>query len=154
MTNLVERLNYELQAITQIIDQTQKFYQQFIQDNDSLYEEALISAIAFNLHSFYTGIERIFEAIAKQIDQYQPSGSNWHKQLLTQMIVEVPDIRPGIISATTYETLDELRRFRHVVRKIYAYELDPNLILSLAQQSMAIFPVFKQEINSFLQTLN
>jgi hypothetical protein len=77
--DLVERLNYELQAITQIIAQTQKFYQQLIQDNDSLYEEALISAIAFNLHSFYTGIERIFEAIAKQIDQYQPSGSNWHK---------------------------------------------------------------------------
>ena len=70
------------------------------------------------------------------------------------MIVEVPDIRPGIISATTYEMLDELRRFRHVVRKIYAYELDRNLILSLSQQSMAIFPVFKQEINSFLQTLN
>ncbi|OKH17691.1 hypothetical protein [[Limnothrix rosea] IAM M-220] len=153
MTKLAERLNYELEAMTQIIEQTQQFLTQSKQEQNPIYQNALTSAIAFNLHSFYTGVERIFEAIAKQIDQYQPSGSNWHKQLLNQMLTEVPDIRPAIISENTYETLDELRRFRHVVRKIYAYDLDQELILSLAEKSINVFSPFKQDIHSFALTL-
>jgi ribosomal protein L31 len=138
MTQLAERLHYELKAMTQIIKQTEQFIKQLTQETNPIYQEALTSAIAFNLHSFYTGVERIFEAIAKQIDQYQPSGSNWHKQLLNQMLIEVPNIRSAVISENTYKTLDELRQFRHVVRKIYAYDLDKELIFPLATKSRAI----------------
>ena len=34
-----------------------------------MYQNALINSIALNLHGVYTGIERIFEVIAKKIDQ-------------------------------------------------------------------------------------
>jgi hypothetical protein len=153
MTPLPERLNHELEAMTRSIERIQQFLTQFQQETNPIYQEAFTSAIAFNLHSFYTGVERIFEAIAKQIDQYQPSGSNWHKQLLNQMLMEVPDIRPAVISSTIYDTLDELRRFRHVVRKIYAYEVDPDLMISLAEKTIKNFPDFQRDIQHFLQTL-
>jgi hypothetical protein len=153
MTPLPERLNHELEAMTRSIERIQQFLTQFQQETNPIYQEAFTSAIAFNLHSFYTGVERIFEAIAKQIDQYQPSGSNWHKQLLNQMLMEVPEIRPAVISSTIYDTLDELRRFRHVVRKIYAYEVDPDLMISLAEKTIKNFPDFQRDIRHFLQTL-
>ena len=43
------------------------------------------TAIASILHSFYTGIEKIFVAIAKEIDQNIPSDKNWHNKLLNQI---------------------------------------------------------------------
>ena len=53
-----------------------------------------------------------------------PQGFNWHQVLLEQMTNEIPDIRPAVISEVTYEALDEYRGFRHVVRNIYAFQLD------------------------------
>jgi len=150
MISLAERLNNELEEIKVIVDQTQKFIQRLSQEQDDIAKAALSSAIAFNLHSFYTGAERIFETIAKQVDQYQPSSANWHRQLLDQMLVELPDLRPPIISENTYLVLEELRRFRHVVRTIYAYQLEEERVLSLAEQALPIFPSLQEDIHRFL----
>ena len=34
------------------------------------------------LHDFYTGIEKIFESIAKEVDNRLPMGEEWHSELL------------------------------------------------------------------------
>ncbi|MGK7954751.1 MAG: hypothetical protein AB4063_05755 [Crocosphaera sp.] len=44
-------------------------------------------AIALCLQSFYTGVERIFQFIARFIDYLEPTGANWHQQLLEQRIL-------------------------------------------------------------------
>lgn len=33
------------------------------------------------LHDFYTGIEKIFENIAKEVDRRLPMGEDWHSEL-------------------------------------------------------------------------
>lgn len=48
-------------------------------------QEAYLDSVALNLHSFYAGIERLFEIIAKRIDPTLPSGETWHRDLLRQM---------------------------------------------------------------------
>ncbi|MBW2154425.1 MAG: hypothetical protein JRH18_22510 [Deltaproteobacteria bacterium] len=53
-------------------------------------DEDYLGSVAFDLHSFYQGVERIFEAIAKSIDRTVPSGDRWHKSLLAQMTEEIP----------------------------------------------------------------
>jgi len=49
------------------------------------------------LHDFYTGTEGIFEAIANTIDKRIPTGINWHKELLNQMVLDIPGLRTHII---------------------------------------------------------
>jgi hypothetical protein len=49
------------------------------------------------LHDFYTGIEKIFESIAKEVDHRLPMGEEWHSELLHQMTLDIPGLRPQVI---------------------------------------------------------
>jgi hypothetical protein len=41
--------------------------------------------VALNLHGFYTGVEQIFENIARTIDGGLPSGAEWHTSLVHEL---------------------------------------------------------------------
>jgi hypothetical protein len=77
-----------------------------------------LDSVALNLHGFYTGIERLFELIARHIDESVPSDKNWHRSLLKQMTENYKNYRPAVISQSIFFELDEFRRFRHVVRNV------------------------------------
>ena len=47
------------------------------------------------LHDFYSGIERVFRRIADEVDGGVPQGEQWHRQLVTDMTLEIPGVRPG-----------------------------------------------------------
>lgn len=79
--------------------------------------------VALNLHGFYTGIEHIFEDIARTLEKSVPAGAEWHADLLTQMAGEIEGVRPAVISHETRTCLDEYRGLRHVVRNVYAFNL-------------------------------
>jgi hypothetical protein len=76
------------------------------------------------LHDFYTGIEKIFEDIAKEVDRRVPDGEGWHSELLHQMTLDIPGLRPSVLSASTEKRLREYLGFRHLFRKRYGFELD------------------------------
>ena len=57
-----------------------------------------VMAVAAYLHHFYTGVEAIFERISKAFDGGQPLGGDYHRELLRSMILEIPDVRPAIIT--------------------------------------------------------
>ncbi|MCA9950527.1 MAG: hypothetical protein KDE48_12835, partial [Anaerolineales bacterium] len=84
-----------------------------------------VDASSLSLHSFYSGVERIFEWIARQIDGGLPEGSSWHRELLQQMTLDIPNVRPSVIQPSTAKLLDEFLGFRHVVRSLYSWELEP-----------------------------
>ena len=88
-------------------------------------QDLFVDSAALNLHDAYSSIERLLEQIASSVDQSVPSTHDWHRELLKQMTVEVPGLRPQVLSGTTTTALDEYRRFRHVVRNLYAFALDP-----------------------------
>lgn len=148
---LVERIEQELAEIREIVNRTQLFVQQEPQTEAVPFQEALNSAIALNLHSFYTGVERILEAIARFVDGGIPMGEQWHRQLLEQMCVDIPQVRPAVISESTRTRLDEFRRFRHVVRSLYAYRLEKKRVMELAGQLPECSRGFEHEIQQFKQ---
>lgn len=78
-------------------------------------QEIYMDSVALNLHGFYSGLERIFELTARRVDESMPSGDLWHRDLLKQMSHEKKDVRPAVISGGSFASLDELRRFRHLV---------------------------------------
>ncbi|MFW6388092.1 MAG: hypothetical protein ACOC0B_02345 [bacterium] len=50
------------------------------------------------LHDFYTATERIFIRVADELDGGAPKGDHWHAQLLRNMSLDLPDIRPAVIT--------------------------------------------------------
>ena len=112
-------------------------------------QDMFIDSAALNLHSFYAGLERLMEFTAYQLEGSPPKGPSWHKELLRQMSTDVPGVRPPMITATTVEALDEFRRFRHVVRNIYAEHLEPDRIDKLVGQLAAVWGQLKVELEAF-----
>jgi hypothetical protein len=48
----------------------------------------ILRAAGSILHDFYTGIEKIFENIGKEVDRRIPLGDEWHSDLLHQMTLD------------------------------------------------------------------
>jgi hypothetical protein len=65
------------------------------------------------------------------------------------MMTEVPKVRPAVISIETGTKLDEYRRFRHVVRNVYTYNLDPVKIGKLVGSASELFTQTKAELLAF-----
>lgn len=84
----------------------------------------LLAAVGLALHHVYTAVEEILLAIARTLDGGPLRGEAWHRSILVQLGRAVPGIRPAVLGPETLTFLDELRRFRHVVRHAYEYELD------------------------------
>lgn len=104
-------------------------------------QDFYLDSIALNLHDFYAGLERIFHYIASHLEQSVPTDGQWHRELLRQMNVEVPGVRPTVLSVESVWALDEYLRFRHVVRNVYTFNFDPERIERLVGQ---IWPCFEQ----------
>ena len=100
-------------------------------------ERTVVIVTAVNLHGWYTALEHGLERVARLVDQTLPSGSTWHVELLAQMQLEIPELRPAVIPAGVASELNELRKFRHFFRNAYVLELDPTRVraraLDLAQ---------------------
>ncbi len=107
---------------------------------------------ALKLHNFYTGCERIFSLIVSEFNGGKPSGYDWHKRLLQRMTVAQQE-RPPVISAETAQRLDEYLGFRHVVRNVYAFDLDTERVARLIQTYPAVWQQFEQEIQEFITWL-
>jgi hypothetical protein len=106
------------------------------------------------LHDFYTGIEKIFESIAEEIDHRIPLGEEWQSELLRQMTLDVPGLRPPVISAGTEKKLREYLGFRHLFRKRYGFELDWQKLKKLLLGLPQIRTQLEKEIGKFFADLD
>ncbi|RKY58462.1 MAG: hypothetical protein DRP95_05940 [Candidatus Latescibacterota bacterium] len=75
------------------------------------------------LHDFYCGVERILKRIALSVDGNLPQGEEWHNELLLQMARPVEGVRKAVIDDELLQKLKEYKRFRHLFRHIYGFEL-------------------------------
>jgi hypothetical protein len=112
-----------------------------------------LQAAALSLQNFYTGVERIFEEIAKQVDASLPFGASSHRELLDQMGLELSAMRPAVLQAVTLEELNEYRGFRHVAIHRYGFELQPNRIRDLVEALPVCYGYFSADIQTFCNFL-
>jgi hypothetical protein len=106
------------------------------------------------LHDFYTGLEKIFENIAKEVDQRVPMGEEWHSELLHQMTLDIPGLRPPVISNSTEKKLREYLGFRHLFRKRYGFELDWEKMKKLLLKIPKVLSTLEKEIEIFFKTFD
>lgn len=116
-------------------------------------KEEIAESAALRLHNFYTGCERIFKLIISEVNGGVPHELDWHKRILTQVSLEIKDIRPAVISLKTRKDLEELLRFRHIVRNIYGFELKSERIEALIALTISLSPRFTKEIENFMTFL-
>ena len=149
LSGLIERIRQELEELQLVLGRVNEGWERARRSNDDYY----LDGVALNLHGFYLGFERIFARIAESVDDKLPHGDEWHSLLLRQMREENPGIRPAVVSPETWEVLDDLRRFRHVVRNVYTHHLDPERLTKLVKSSSRMFAQFNAEITAFIAFL-
>jgi hypothetical protein len=117
-------------------------------------KEISLDSVALNLHGFYSGLERLFELISRHVDQSVPAGEMWHRELLEQMGQEIRNVRPAVISSGRVSSLDELRRFRHLVRNVYTFNLLPGKMESLVLGLPELWSEVEAELLAFADFLS
>ena len=108
---------------------------------------------AKKLVEVYSGIERIFERIAREVDMHTPTGNQWHNDLLQQMAERRPEQRPPVITQKTLLRLKELLDFRHKVNNIYGDELIYEKAEEHAKPIAELFTAVSEELNRFIAFL-
>lgn len=116
-------------------------------------DQAYVDSVALNLHATYGGVERLFEMIARHVDRQIPDGATWHRDLLRRMARDEGNLPPAVVSEDTAERLDELRRFRHLVRNVYTIELAPEKMVDLVAELPALWSNLRSELLAFAEFL-
>lgn len=99
----------------------QKLYRQIIDIDLASYEFRYVFAL--KVQQFYTAFEDLFKQIAKAFENHITDLSFYHKELLLRLNMEIPNIRPRLLTEESFLLLDKIRAFRHFIRHAYDCEL-------------------------------
>lgn len=101
-----------------------------------------LAAVSSGIHNVYNGIEDILLAIAKDVDDYVPTGASAHQDILDQMAAEIAGTRPALLGTELYNALFEIKGFRHLVRHKYGFDLKPDRVAANMELLKSAFPAF------------
>lgn len=146
---LAGRIRAALEEVKTTVNRTVMLAEKARRSGDDDYWDG----VALNLHGFYSGVEQIFEDIARTIDGGLPSGAEWHISLLRQMTVEMGKLRPAVIEVETRQCLDEYRGFRHIVRNVYAFNLRPARLNELVNDTSNCLASLTSDLLAFADFL-
>lgn len=148
---LAQRIRMEIDELEQAVSAVARHWQRAKVAAED--QDAFLNSVALNLHSFYNGLERVMELVAQEIDGGTLGGEAWHAELLRQMTLELPSVRPAVLGSDTRHRLDEYRKFRHRVRHIYATHLNPARIEHLVQNLPTTWEQVRTEMLAFADFL-
>ena len=66
------------------------------------------------------------------------------------MTLDVPEVRPPVLSAGARQDLERYRRFRHLVRNAYGFELDWARLEPLLDTLPGAWTLLHQDLSAFL----
>ena len=150
--SLAERIRDEVSDLEQVIERAEQAWQLVQRGSQEQY--AYVDSVALNLHGFYSGLEKLFEQIARHVDRSLPGNETWHRDLLQQMSQDFPGARPAVISQNSAAIVDEFQRFRHLVRNMYTINLVPEKMEGLMDTLPEFWPTLRTELLAFADYLD
>lgn len=93
---------------------------------------------AVALHHAFGAIEAALARVARLLEGSLPQGSDWHQQLLVTMALEIPTVRPAVLSAESSIGLRKLLAFRHFFRHAYSVDWDGEQLASLCDTALQL----------------
>lgn len=148
---LSARIGAEMEEIERTLKAAQKHWQRGL--TAGVDQDAYLNSVALNLHAFYSGLERVFTYIADDLDGGLPSGSEWHAQLLKQMTLDLAPARPPVLRAETATGLLPYLKFRHLIRNIYATNLELERMRSLVIGLPELWDAAGRDLEGFRSAL-
>jgi hypothetical protein len=142
---LIEDLQVERHKLAKLVASLEALQRQWTLQGGM---EERVDAAALRLQSFYTGVERCFSLISRVLNGETPEGSDWHRRLLERMALATEE-RPALLDPATTARLGDLLRFRHVVRHLYAYTLDPPQVKRLLEAVPGLWQAVDGQLQAF-----
>lgn len=105
--------------------------------------------LGYFLHNLYNAFEDLFLEISKTFENRIENSTFFHKELLRKMTLEIPGIRPKVISKESFLILSELRGFRHIFRHAYTYEIIPEKVEGLKNKIIENWDLIIKDITNF-----
>lgn len=149
-TRLAAMVRLEQTRLAQVVAEAEQALTDFASSTPALRD---LRGIGDIVHDFYTGTEQIFERIAPELNGGVPKGTSWHRDLLQSMTLDLPGIRPGLLSAHTAHDLEEFLRFRHLFRNLYGFELEWSRLLPLLKRLSGVWQALHSDLERFLEFL-
>ena len=151
LARLAASIRSEIDHLVAVVAEAELALRDFSETTPPLRE---LRGIGDIVHDFYTGMERIFEKIAPELNGGVPAGSAWHRELLESMALDLPTIRPPVIGRETARILAEYLRFRHLFRNVYGFELEWERLQPLLRRLPVAWSTFQSDILRFLVFLD
>ena len=121
---------------------------------DVLVDQEQMIAVAYYLHNLYCAFESIFQRVAEVFENQITDRTTWHAELLRRMTLDIEGVRPYLIGSAALDSLDELRRFRHLFRSAYRLHLDPERLDLVRRKARALEAVYRVDMDRFLGFLD
>jgi len=87
------------------------------------------------------------------VDGLVPSGSTMHQDILDQMVSEISGTRPAVLDIDLYESLTELKGFRHLIRHRYGFDLKADKVQDNLDRMRQALPTFLEAVVSLERAL-
>jgi hypothetical protein len=148
---LAASIRGDIAAVGRVVEEARAAAADFAEREPPLRE---LRGIGDIVHDFYTGIERVFEKVAPELNGGVPAGAAWHRELLRNMTLDLPGVRPPVLAVGTARALEEFLRFRHLFRNVYGFELDWARLPALLPRVPVVWDATREDLDRFLSFLD
>lgn len=147
MDNLIkEQIKFKINDIDKLFSEYDLIFKKIETQAPDLFDMTILGSV---LHSFYNGLENIFEIIAKNIDGNVPNGNKSHQELLHQMASENSK-RNEVLNEDLYLKLREYATFRHFYRHAYSFQLNWEKMNPLIDNLHMVWNEVKLNLENFI----
>jgi hypothetical protein len=115
---------------------------------DDIHGTATMAQVAVALHHGYGAVEAALARVARQLEGSVPQGFDGHQHLLHAMSLEIPSVRPAVLSPASLAALRKLLGFRHFFRHAYAIALDPDQLAALRATALALREPLQRDLDA------
>ncbi|MBM3197649.1 MAG: hypothetical protein FJZ58_00140 [Chlamydiae bacterium] len=125
----------------------QKLQKQLPNIDLSIYENRYV--FSMKTQQLYTAIEDLLKQIARNFENHIEEISLFHKELLLRLHMDIPSIRPRVLSEKSFLFLDKLRIFRHFIRHAYDCELQEKELRDIQEKLKDSFSLLEEDLLQF-----
>lgn len=102
--------------------------------------------------NYYTCLETIFLRVS-QFFENELAADRWHAHLLDKMMLDIPGVRPRVLSEESHAALRELMRFRHFKRYYLEFDYDTDKLVFLRKKLDACRKTVSADLDEFVAIL-
>lgn len=117
-------------------------------------DEIVLESIAYQIHNLYSATEELMKIVATYFENNINDSGQWHSLLLQRMKMDIPEIRPALLSPETYSILNSLRGFPHFFRHAYGATLEYEPLKNNLDKSLNLFSHLESDVNQFILRLS